>query len=33
MLLKKYADEQIEDEEFLCNDCSCSETERDICTN
>ena len=33
MLLKKYADEQIEDEEFLCNDCNCSETERDICTN
>ena len=33
MLLKKYADEQIKDEEFLCNDCNCSETERDICTN
>jgi hypothetical protein len=33
MLLKRYADEQIEDEEFLCNDCECSETERDICTN
>ena len=33
MLLKKYAPEQIETEEFLCDDCDCSETERDICTN
>ena len=24
---------EIEDEKFLCNDCDCSETERDICTN
>ena len=33
MLLKKYAPEQIETEEFLCDDCDCTESERDICTN
>ena len=32
-LLKRYTPEQIETEEFLCDDCDCSETERDICTN
>ncbi len=33
MLLKKFAPEQIETEEFLCDNCDCSETERDTCTN
>ena len=33
MLLKKYALEQVETEKFLCDDCDCSETERDTCTN
>ena len=33
MLLKKYAPEQIETEEFLCDDCDCTESERDVCTN
>ena len=33
MLLDKFAPEQIETEEFLCNSCDCSEVERDICTN
>ena len=33
MLLKKFAPEQIETEEFLCDDCDCTESERDVCTN
>ena len=33
MLLKKFAPEQIETEEFLCDDCGCTESERDVCTN
>ena len=33
MLLKKFAPEQIETEEFLCDDCNCTESQRDVCTN
>jgi hypothetical protein len=33
MLLKRYADEQIEDEEFLCNDFDCSEHGCQKCCN
>jgi len=33
MLLSKYAPQQVETEEFLCDDCDCTESERNACTN